>query len=127
MNYPPETEAPPFCAEQILKRETIRRAAEVIHIKEPSGVQKGSAHSAENCLPKCDLLALPSDHLEVSFVFTSDHLVTGNRFYNFKFSTERFLKRNRSRANDRFVGGRILTQPRTVREYRFKHRGSRRR
>ncbi len=37
------------------------------------------------------LLALPSDHLEVSFVFTSDHPVTGNQYYHFRVSSERFL------------------------------------
>ncbi|NLY75645.1 MAG: UDP-3-O-[3-hydroxymyristoyl] N-acetylglucosamine deacetylase [Firmicutes bacterium] len=79
-------------AEQILEAgiTTQELPRKMIHIKEPLWVE-GTVFSGELPL-NAMLLALPSDHLEVSFVFTSDHPVTGNQFYNFKFSTERFLK-----------------------------------
>lgn len=62
----------------------------MIYIKEPLWVE-GSVSSG-NQPRNAMLLALPSDQLEVSFVFTSDHPVTGNQYYHFKVSTEGFLK-----------------------------------
>lgn len=62
----------------------------MIYIKEPLWVE-GSVSNG-NQPRNAMLLALPSDQLEVSFVFTSDHPVTGNQYYHFKVSTEGFLK-----------------------------------
>lgn len=62
----------------------------LIYIKEPLWIEgtvlKGG--QPQNAM----LLALPSDRLEISFVFTSDHPVTGNQYYHFQLSTENFLK-----------------------------------
>lgn len=62
----------------------------LFYIKEPLWVE-GTVFKDDQPL-KAMLLALPSDRLEVSFVFTSDHPVTGNQFYNFELSRESFLK-----------------------------------
>ena len=61
----------------------------LISIKEPLWVE-GTVSKGEQP-QNAMLLALPSDHLEVSFVFTSDHPVTGNQYYHFQVSRERFL------------------------------------
>ncbi len=61
----------------------------LIFVKEPIWAE-GTVYNGEQPL-NAMLLALPSDHLEVSFVFTSDHPVTGNQYYHFRLSPERFL------------------------------------
>ncbi len=63
---------------------------ETIFVKEPLWVE-GTVYNGEKPL-NAMILALPSDHLEVSFVFTSDHPVTGNQYYNFRLSPEKFLE-----------------------------------
>lgn len=62
---------------------------ELIYVKEPIWVE-GIVNNGQQPL-NAMILALPSDHLEVSFVFSSDHPVTGNQFYHFKLSSDRFL------------------------------------
>lgn len=62
----------------------------LVYIKEPLWVE-GTVYKDEQPL-NAMLLALPSDRLEVSFVFTSDHPVTGNQFYHFELSKDSFLK-----------------------------------
>lgn len=61
----------------------------LVYIKEPLWVE-GTVFKGEQP-QNAMLLALPSAHLEISFVFTSDHPVTGNQYYHFRLSTERFL------------------------------------
>lgn len=61
----------------------------LVSIKEPLWVE-GTVSKGEQP-QNAMLLALPSDHLEVSFVFTSDHPVTGNQYYHFQLSRESFL------------------------------------
>lgn len=38
------------------------------------------------------LIALPSDRLEISFTFTSDHPATGTQFFHYSLSPESFIK-----------------------------------
>lgn len=61
-----------------------------VYIKEPLWVE-GTVYKGDEP-QRAMLLALPSDQLEVSFVFTSDHPVTGNQYYHFRLSTDGFLK-----------------------------------
>ena len=79
-------------AERILEADIITQdlPRNLIYIKEPLWVE-GIVYKDEQPL-NAMLLALPSDRLEVSFVFTSDHPVTGNQFYHFELSKDSFLK-----------------------------------
>lgn len=61
----------------------------LIYVKEPIWVE-GTVNRGQQPL-NAMILALPSDHLEVSFVFSSDHPVTGNQYYRFNLSSDRFL------------------------------------
>lgn len=79
-------------AEKILEADITTQdlPRNLVYIKEPLWVE-GTVYKGEQP-QKAMLLALPSDRLEVSFVFTSDHPVTGNQFYHFQLSRERYLK-----------------------------------
>ncbi len=79
-------------AEKILEADiTIQDLPKnLVYIKEPLWVE-GTVFKGEQPL-NAMLLALPSDRLEVSFVFTSDHPITGNQYYHFQLSRERFLE-----------------------------------
>lgn len=79
-------------AEKILEADITTQdlPRNLVYIKEPLWVE-GTVYKGEQP-QNAMLLALPSDRLEVSFVFTSDHPVTGNQFYHFQLSRERFLK-----------------------------------
>lgn len=79
-------------AERILEADITTQdlPRNLIYIKEPLWVE-GIVYKDKQPL-NAMLLALPSDRLEVSFVFTSDHPVTGNQFYHFELSKDRFLK-----------------------------------
>lgn len=61
----------------------------LIYVNEPIWVE-GNVSKGQQPL-NAMILALPSDHLEVSFVFSSDHPVTGNQYYRFNLSSGRFL------------------------------------
>jgi UDP-3-O-[3-hydroxymyristoyl] N-acetylglucosamine deacetylase len=41
---------------------------------------------------KAKLIALPSEELEVSFTFTSDHKVTGTQYYHFTLTRDHFMR-----------------------------------
>ena len=62
----------------------------LIHVKEPVWVE-GTVNNGQQPL-NAMILALPSDRLEISFVFSSDHPVTGNQYYHFNLSSDDFLK-----------------------------------
>lgn len=78
-------------AELVLKAGLTKqeKPREIIYVKEPIWVE-GTVYNGEQPL-NAMILALPSDHLEVSFVFTSDHPVTGKQYYNFQLSPDKFL------------------------------------
>lgn len=79
-------------AEKILEADITTQdlPRNLVYIKEPLWVE-GTVYKGEQP-QNAMLLALPSDRLEVSFVFTSDHPVTGNQFYRFQLSRERYLE-----------------------------------
>lgn len=78
-------------AELVLKAGLTKqeKPREIIYVKEPVWVE-GTVYNGEQPL-NAMILALPSDQLEVSFVFTSDHPVTGKQYYNFRMSPDKFL------------------------------------
>ena len=79
-------------AEKILEADIVSQELprNPVYIKEPLWVG-GAVFKDEQPLSAM-LFALPSDKLEISFIFTSDHPVTGNQYYHFQLSKERFLE-----------------------------------
>lgn len=78
-------------AELIMKAGLTKQNEErkLRYVKEPIWVE-GTVYNGQQPL-QAMILALPNDHLEVSFVFSSDHPVTGDQYYRFKFSPEAFF------------------------------------
>lgn len=78
-------------AELILKAGLTKQDEQrkIRRIKEPLWVE-GTVYKGRQP-SHAMILALPSDHFEVSFIFSSDHPVTGDQYYRFRLSPEGFF------------------------------------
>ena len=81
-----------YFAEQILKVGLVEQESlrSYTCITEPAWV-RGVVYKGDEPL-KATLVALPSDELEVSFTFTSDHKTTGTQYFHFILSPENFMR-----------------------------------
>ncbi|HYH04526.1 MAG TPA: UDP-3-O-acyl-N-acetylglucosamine deacetylase [Bacillota bacterium] len=81
-----------YFAEQILKVGLVDQDClrNYTAITEPTWVS-GVVYKGNEPL-KATLVALPSDQLEVSFTFTSDHKITGTQYYHFMLSPDNFMR-----------------------------------
>jgi UDP-3-O-[3-hydroxymyristoyl] N-acetylglucosamine deacetylase len=59
------------------------------YIREPVWVE-GTVYKNDEPL-KSSLIALPSDEMQISFTFTSDHKATGTQYYHYCFSNDTFV------------------------------------
>lgn len=81
-----------YFAEQILKTGLVTQnfVRNFTKVTEPLWVEGVVYKNLEPS--KANLIALPSEELEVSFTFTSDHKVTGTQYYHFTMTKDHFMR-----------------------------------